>query len=399
MIDDLAQVGPDVRQRYQKAMRLRVHHLTGRVLDSLKQAEHAYRSSGTIPSQEPPQWIARSIDRALDAVTLPSPEIPGTLDMPHRTGTRRGRQGVPERALLRAYHLGGRELSLASTQWAMEEGLDHRDVAQLIDAIWRVTEEHSAAAVTALRGVREEIVEPRRAGHLLDALLNGDDEGCTVAAVARSFAVPETGRYAVVVRHPVHGGVREEDLVPFARGTRLVWRRHGVTAVGVAVLGTAAPTSLAGALDGSGAYRTGVSGALEGLASLGRARQGAEAAARTLRGPGLAFLEERFPAAMLQADPGLARQLQAQMLGPVLALDAGRRDALLETLEAWLRAGGSASRVADDLFCHRNTVQNRLRRLEELTGRSLAVPADVIDLGLAVQAFRQFGDESPGRAG
>ncbi|WP_410050015.1 helix-turn-helix domain-containing protein [Actinomadura sp. CNU-125] len=62
-----------------------------------------------------------------------------------------------------------------------------------------------------------------------------------------------------------------------------------------------------------------------------------------------------------------------------------------------MRAGGSASRVADDLFCHRNTVQNRLRRLEELTGRSLAVPADVIDLGLAVQAFRQFGDDSPGR--
>ncbi|OLT38438.1 hypothetical protein BJF79_26725 [Actinomadura sp. CNU-125] len=281
MIDDRPQVGADVRQRYQKAMRLRVHHLTGRVLDSLKQAEHAYRSSGTIPSQEPPQWIARSIDRALDAVTLPSPEIPATLDMPHRTGTRRGRQGVPERALLRAYHLGGRELSLASTQWAMEEGLDHRDVALLIDAIWRVTEEHSAAAVTALRGARDEIVEPRRAGHLLDALLNGDDEGRTVAAVARSFAVPESGRYAVVVRHPVHGGVREEDLVPWAKGTRLVWRRHGVTAVGVAVLGTAGPTSLAGALHGVGGYRTGVSGALEGLASLGRARQGAEAAART----------------------------------------------------------------------------------------------------------------------
>ncbi|QFG24938.1 CdaR family transcriptional regulator [Actinomadura sp. WMMB 499] len=399
MIDEYPENGLDVRERYQKAMRLRVHHLTGRVLDMLKQAEHAYRSSGTIPQQEPPQWIARSIDRALDAVTLPPAEMAATLDMPDRTGTRRGRQGVPERALLRAYHLGGRELSVASAQWAMEEGVDHRDVAPLIDAIWRVTEEHSSAAVAALRGAREEIVEPSRAGHLLDALLNGDEESRTVAAVARSFAVPETGRYAVVVRHPAHGGVREEDLVPFARGTRLVWRRHGVTAVGVAVLGTAAATSLAGALPAAGGYRTGVSGAMEGLASLGRARQGAEAAARTLRGPGLAFLEERFPAAMLHADPGLARQFQAQVLAPVLALDAGRRDALLETLEAWLRAGGSAGRVADDLFCHRNTVQNRLRRLEELTGRSLSAPTDVIDLGLAVQAFRQFGDEPPGRAG
>ncbi|MFC5749030.1 PucR family transcriptional regulator [Actinomadura rugatobispora] len=372
-------------------MRRHVPDLAEQVLVSLRRSENAYRS-GAIPPQEPPQWIAQSIHRALDALPMPPAEISETFDMPRRTGSRRARQGVPQRALLRAYHDGGRVLSTACMQWAFEEGLHPQKSVSLVESVWRIADEHSVIAVDALRSAQQDVTDRRWAGFLLDTLLNGDVDESSAATVARAFALPERGRYAVIVRQPAPGGppARMEDLVPFADGMRVIWRMHGERAVGVAVLGEGEPTGLGGALSG-GDFRTGISAAATGLASLGRARTQAEVAARTLHGAGLAFLEERLPVAMLSADPALARELQVQVLAPVLALEAGRRDLLLETLEAWLVADGLVAKVAADLHCHRNTVLNRLRRIEELTGRSLSSPRAVIDLGLALEAFRHFG--------
>ena len=64
------------------------------------------------------------------------------------------------------------------------------------------------------------------------------------------------------------------------------------------------------------------------------------------------------------------------------------RSALVEALvtggvsdhgPAWevakLSAGGSATAAGQALFCHPNTVRYRLRRVEELTGRSVGVRA------------------------
>ncbi|MFD8590699.1 helix-turn-helix domain-containing protein [Streptomyces sp. NPDC059637] len=61
---------------------------------------------------------------------------------------------------------------------------------------------------------------------------------------------------------------------------------------------------------------------------------------------------------------------------------------ILSTLEAWLAADGSALRAGSRLFCHRNTVLNRLRRYEQLTGRSLGRPQDLVELVLALEAHR-----------
>ena len=385
---------PEMRHfmyRCQRAMRRHVPDMAEQVLLSLRRSEKAYRS-GAIPPQEPPQWIAQSIHRALDALPMPPGEIPETFDIPRRTGSRRARQGVPQRALLRAYHDGGKLVSTACMQWAYEEGLHPQKAVMLVESVWRIAGEHSVAAVDALRSAQQEVTDQRLAGFLLDTLLNGDTDEYSAGAVARAFALPEDGRYAVIVRQAAPPGPppRPDDLVPYAGGMRVIWRLHGEQAVGVAVLGDREPTALAGALSGK-EFRTGISAATTGLTSLGQARGQAEVAARTLHGGGLAFLEERLPVAMLSADPALARELQIQVLAPVLALEPSRRDLLLETLEAWLVADGMVAKVAADLHCHRNTVLNRLRRIEELTGRSLSSPRAVIDLGLALEAFRHFG--------
>ncbi|MYS64099.1 PucR family transcriptional regulator, partial [Streptomyces sp. SID5473] len=75
-----------------------------------------------------------------------------------------------------------------------------------------------------------------------------------------------------------------------------------------------------------------------------------------------------------------------QVLGPLRTLDPAERAELLTTLAAWLDRGGSTRRAGELLYCHRNTVLNRLRRLERLTGRTLSNPRDVVDLAMALEA-------------
>jgi hypothetical protein len=229
------------------------------------------------------------------------------------------------------------------------------------------------------------------AGHPLDALLGGYADRDCVTAAARVWGLAEQARYAVVVQRPADWGAPplvEAELPANVAGVRLVWRLHAGCAVGVAALGEVPVTVVAEALPTRSGRRVGVSLVVDSLTDLGRARRLADLAARTVTdGKSVACLEERLPAALLTARPDLARELCTRVLAPVLALGRVSRDLLLDTLAAWLIAGGSTHRAAMALFCHRNTVLYRMRRLERLTNRSLSVPADLIELGLALEAF------------
>ena len=71
---------------------------------------------------------------------------------------------------------------------------------------------------------------------------------------------------------------------------------------------------------------------------------------------------------LLAADLPRARAFVARQLGPLASPDepAAR---LRETVLAFLAAGGSATRVAKELYVHHNTVSYRVKRAEELLGR------------------------------
>ncbi|MFE2538194.1 PucR family transcriptional regulator [Streptomyces sp. NPDC059371] len=133
--------------------------------------------------------------------------------------------------------------------------------------------------------------------------------------------------------------------------------------------------------------RVGVSPVVEGLAAIGDARRLADTALRACpRSGGTVVLEEHLPAALVVSAPILGAALSERVLGPLLRLDLSDRDIMLDTLTVWLDCDGSAQRAAGRLYCHRNTVLNRLRRCEQLTGRSLTRPADVVELSLALAA-------------
>jgi len=98
---------------------------------------------------------------------------------------------------------------------------------------------------------------------------------------------------------------------------------------------------------------------------------------------------EQVPIAILLASaPDAAIMVATSILGPVLALPAAECDILLSTLRMWFDEQGATSVAAEKLHIHRNTVRYRLRRLEDLTGRSLSQPAGVAELHLALEAAR-----------
>ena len=102
----------------------------------------------------------------------------------------------------------------------------------------------------------------------------------------------------------------------------------------------------------------------------------------------MALLHDQLTAALLVSSPDLGQVLTERVLGPILRLETTERDLLLDTLTAWLDCDASAQRAGERLSCHRNTVLNRLRRCEKLTGRSLSSPREAAELSLALTARR-----------
>ncbi|NEB56304.1 PucR family transcriptional regulator, partial [Streptomyces griseus] len=138
--------------------------------------------------------------------------------------------------------------------------------------------------------------------------------------------------------------------------------------------------------------RAGIGSAVEGLAALGDARRLAETALRACPASGgTVLLDEHLPDALVVSSPALAGALADRVLGPLDRLDPADRDVIVETLTAWLDADGSAQRAGARLYCHRNTVLNRLRRFEQLTGRCLTRPRDAVEVSLALAARRLLG--------
>ncbi|WP_418057505.1 PucR family transcriptional regulator [Pimelobacter simplex] len=81
-----------------------------------------------------------------------------------------------------------------------------------------------------------------------------------------------------------------------------------------------------------------------------------------------------------------AAALVARVLGPLLEHERVHDTPLLATLDAFLVHQRSWQRTADALQVHRQTVLYRVRKVEELTGRSTSETADLAELWLALRA-------------
>jgi hypothetical protein len=340
----------------------------------------------------------RNLTRSLQSLSgdLPRPE--DLLDAPEETGRLRAQQGLPLDALLKSYRLGGRVLwegvlREARARYDEVASLPLLDVAT---ALWEVVDEHSSAVARAYRAEQARLdgLDLRRQHVLLDALLDGRGAEPAIAGECQLVLgiCADTPLLVVVSAcEPADpDALRFPQEALAARGCASWWRVRAGIEVGVVVVPATGPDAVVEVLRGCTAGRVVVSAVVTGPAGLAEAVRLGSTALETLppQHVGLVRVAERLPEALLVAAPPLRALLLQEVLGPVLALRPVERDELLRTVEGVIENDGSPTRAAADLFCHRNTVINRLQRVERLTGRSLAVPRDRLLLSLAVLAAR-----------
>ena len=82
----------------------------------------------------------------------------------------------------------------------------------------------------------------------------------------------------------------------------------------------------------------------------------------------------RLLAPLAKTGPQLANFIESE-IGDLIAYDAEHNAGLLGTLDAFLEANGNKAATADALYLQRRSVYYRLKRIEELLGRSLE-PSD-----------------------
>lgn len=373
--------------------------LTERLVDAVLAEDPSYSDAGEALRQDLRRSCHDNLARVLLVLVAGADELGegvDPFDAPRATGARRAEQGVPLESVLHAYRLGHRTIWEGLVSLARSRPGGELDVlVEAASVVWEVVDEFSSAVGDAYRTAEQLLArrDDRRREALVDALLAGRGGERSVAAeAAAALDLPERGRYVVVaVESPVTGRTANAFAV---RGLRAAWRTRADREVGLVCLGHSSAERVVRVLEGSEGTRAGVSPVVEGLGELAGAARLAETALRALPPgcPVVGELDARLPGALLVTAPDLAARLVQRALGGVLALEGDEREVLLETLFTWLDTGGSAGQTASRLYCHRNTVLNRLRRLEALTGRSLERVDHLVEESLALLALRLLPD-------
>jgi hypothetical protein len=359
--------------------------MTTRMIGILERSEGAYADQGPVVLAELFESTRSNLERGVRTLMGHAEDGGrGALDAAREVGRRRAAQGVPLETVLRAYRLGGQvtwEALRAAARGAEAPG-DSEVLLEVAGSVWHVNDVQCAALAESYRTEERRLagIDDEARQQVLDGLLGGrGGDPVFVRSASELLALPLDGRLVCAVAPPDDAGaptIGEPVARLLKRGVRSVWGWRSGAQVGVVALGTRPVGDVLGWLAELSHGPVGVSAVVEGAAAVGSAWRLADTAARTLS-PGVArvvSIDERLPEALLSSSPEIARRLVEQSLGQLLELPADERDVLLDTLTAFLAADGSPTRAADQLYCHRNTVMHRLRRIEQVTGRSVADP-------------------------
>lgn len=104
--------------------------------------------------------------------------------------------------------------------------------------------------------------------------------------------------------------------------------------------------------------------------------QAEEIAADLKTSSGVCLYNELGVLRLIKAIPNKAvtQQLMNETLGCLIEPEKKQPYLLIETLDAWLKESGNAIQAAARLGIHRNTLNQRIQKIEALTGQSLGNP-------------------------
>ncbi|WP_199429606.1 PucR family transcriptional regulator [Qaidamihabitans albus] len=339
-------------------------------------------ASGAVPWPELREHAEGSLELLLRLIGgMPVPERLG--DLCERVGRRRAQYGVPLEVLLHAVRLDFRVL------WdALVRRVRAEDLAALVHGavrVWAAVDHHTTRIHLAYLAEAAVLAREREheRGRLVARLLATDARDSQVLAqVATALEVDVSGRFAVAA-------------APLAESGPLRRAADALQAAGVAVHVQDVdrrPVLIAQLPDGTSAVpERWLSGVPCGLAPVAASltdvprvvRIAVELAATEETDPRPRGLTDAWPSLVAGRLGELGDALAAEVLSTLDETGPTERARLIETAWAYLRTG-SAGAVAAELFCHRNTVLNRLRRLTELTGCDLGRPEDAALVLLAL---------------
>ncbi|MFF2933991.1 PucR family transcriptional regulator [Streptomyces mirabilis] len=257
---------------------------------------------------------------------------------------------------------------------------------ELLDAPFRLILAESASASAARAHAdghaRVAAAKPSKAPVVVPDPTNGDPLGglaeIVESAAARSgesvLVVPDGERLVVLA---VDGGAAVTACGEYAAAldaARIATREQPVGEEDELVVGLSAP---AGPIAAAAAYK--------------QAEQALSVARR--RGRSLVEHEEVAAGSVLPllADDAV-RAFADGLLRPLNEHDATGRGDLVASLRAWLSRHGQWDAAAADLGVHRHTLRYRMRRVEEILGRSLDDPDVRMELWLALKATAAAGE-------
>ena len=396
MTASLAGVDPYV-QELSTALLAKSDALGAELADLIKRTDSRYRDETVVPTADLVRSCQDNIVMLFSA--LAGRATPAT-EGPRETGRRRAEQGMPLAATLRGYRIGGRFIWNVLVRSADQDAAAREALLQAAAAIWTVVDDYSEVLSDAFRDAIAD--QARRDTQLRTAVLTsildgGLGDGPALWDAATALNLPHRGVFVVIAAEVGQPGdeplPRVEQIL---RGLNVssAWRLDAQRQIGILSLRHA--SAIAEACDRlaelAGA-RVGVSQSYSRLELTPRALREARVAclAAAPRSSAVVRHEQEPVAVLLAGAPEAGNAFALAVLGPVLELPGADRDLLLTTLRSWFAHDASASAVAAQLYVHRNTVRYRLRRIEELTGLSLADPTGIGRLHVALEGCRIFG--------
>jgi PucR family transcriptional regulator, purine catabolism regulatory protein len=211
------------------------------------------------------------------------------------------------------------------------------------------------------------------------------------AVVTRRLAVhgfPADGRLLLAIARPGDqrdGGDAAVDTLGQGRFPQLVLRQEEELYVLVPDDQAARAALAALAADGT---IVGTSLPFRAGASLGVARREAQwAVARAVEsGRDMISYGDDRTGRWLPAEPADLRALVEDVLRAVIDYDSAHGGDLLPTIRTWLEHDRQTDKAAQSLHIHPNTLLYRVRRFEQITGRSLASTETLAETWLALRA-------------
>jgi putative transposase len=350
-----------------------------------------------LPATAVREVVRQNVAEGIELIGEPPDATDEQLARYAAVAAERALQGVPLGDVLRAYQLGLRELWERTRTILVDLGIGLDEALEVADGVVVRGETMTDAIAQAhmevgLQSARE---DQQRRDSFLRSVVTGVFSAQELRTAGAGFGLDASRRHVVARVEAIEGawphGLTHRVQLALGGRAGVVGRVDGH----VVALAEVKPEALPDAIVAIGPPAA--------LADIPASYATATRVLQTARAYGLSgvvSLSDLSIRPAILADPGLGEMFVQRYLTRLL--EAGLSEAEMEeTLRTWLMAGLRYEESARLLHIHVNTLRNRLKRFEEVTGTVLRDPQTVVELWWALE-YRQLtslargaGDHSP----